>query len=384
MTEKMKIGILTQPMHLNYGGILQNWALQQVLKRLGHRPVMINRLYTGEKVGKKVILLRFLSLGKTIVRKYILRQDNAFLMWITDPEFHPYWPKSCDTSMIKKIDHTRPLVNDEKLRKEVGKQKFDAFIVGSDQVWREAYSPRIESYFLDFLEDGDKRPKVSYAASFGVSEGYISDEKMQECSRLLGRFDSVSVREDSGVEVVKRDFGRDDAVKVLDPTLLLEAKDYEQLIKPKDRHHKPYIAAYILDKTDDKRKIVDEVKEKLGLEVTEFSGEFEGKRMLTMSQWLAAIADAEFVVTDSFHGTVFSIIFGKPFIAIANKMRGTDRFTSILGEMGLMDRLVFTAEDFEKRKDKMMDGIDFKGVKDRLDGLRSKSKDWLTKALRPS
>ena len=144
-----------------------------------------------------------------------------------------------------------------------------------------------------------------------------------------------------------------EGVKVLDPTLLISADDYKGLIKDKDYAHKAYVAAYILDSSKDKTAILAEVSSHLNLPIQSLLEDPHGAKMLTVSQWLAAFDSADFVVTDSFHGCVFSIIFHKPFIAIANEFRGLDRFISLLRDAGLEKRLVFSSEEFEMRKDSL-------------------------------
>lgn len=376
----MKIGILTQPLHWNYGGIIQNWALQQVLKRMGHEPEMI--FITGhDKPNVRLLTLRCLSFAKCAIKKYLLNRCDVYLHSVLDPRYNPSAPYYADDEFVKDICKTKPLARDSNLAALVNKQGYDAFVVGSDQVWREEYSPRIQSYFLDFMPEDDKRKRIAYAASFGKESDYISPEKMPKCRRLLGRFDAVSVREAEGVDIVRRDFGRHQVEKVLDPTLLLSTTDYEALIAPADRHSSPYIASYILDPNDDKTAILTQLATDKNLPVSEINISIRPEGMPTVSQWLANFADADFVVTDSFHGCVFSIIFGKPFIAIANAERGLGRFVSLLSEFGLMSRLVYNLDDFSTKRQHLLEPLDYSPVHQRHDALRHHSLAWLKNAL---
>lgn len=376
----MKIGILTQPLRLNYGGILQNWALQQVLKRMGHEPEMIFQCY-GHRPNGKLLVMRCLSFVKCLIKRYLLGRKNVYLHSIFSPEYNPRLPQYADGSFVRRIQKTRRLVGDIDLAKFEKRRGYEAFIVGSDQVWREDYSPRIETYFLDFLTEDDKRPKIAYAASFGKSKDYISKEKMPFCRELLHRFDAVSVREYEGMGILKRDFDYNKGIKVLDPTLLLSADDYRKQIKDKDRLSVPHVAAYVLDSSKDKNAILSEVSSQLNLPSKAFSGEPDGRNMLTVSQWLAEFADADYIVTDSFHGCVFSIIFHKPFVAIANKDRGLDRFVSLLRDAGLEDRLVYSYDDFNTRKESLLIAPDYMAVEQRMTMLRKASLDFLSNAL---
>ena len=210
----------------------------------------------------------------------------------------------------------------------------------------------------------------------------MSEERMPLCRKLLHRFDAVSVREYEGLDILSRDFDYHKGVKVLDPTLLISADDYKGLIEDKDYAHKAYVVAYILDSSKDKTAILAEVSSHLNLPIQSLLEEPHGAKMLTVSQWLAAFDRADFVVTDSFHGCVFSIIFHKPFIAIANEFRGLDRFISLLRDAGLENRLVFSSEEFEMRKDSLFTVPDYTDVEHRLSAFRSVSMDFLADALR--
>lgn len=380
----MKIAILTQPLHYNYGGVLQNWALQQVLTRLGHEPETIALHYSRVRTPK-LVFLRTLSLFKTVLHKCLcIRSERK----IRNPFGRRYsvGAFTCDDSFIPQEIKSSPLLFCHKALLALFKtRQYDAFLVGSDQVWREEYSPRIETFFLDFLSEEDTRPRIAYAASFGLERNYISAGKLPLCKRLLQRFDAVSVREDGGLRIAHEEFGRKDANKVLDPTLLLSGEDYLRLIKPSDHNSgEAYIAAYILDDNEDKRKIMASVSKAVGKDVHTMSASFAGRNMPTISQWLANIADADFVVTDSFHGCVFSIIFRKPFVAIGNKWRGLDRFTSLLNEFGLSNRLILNYSDFLKNSASLTSAIDFAAVHNKLGSMRQHCLNFLANALSQS
>lgn len=378
----MKIGIFTQPLRRNYGGILQNWALQQVLRCIGHEPEMIFLCVGCRPKGKK-LLMRCMNFAKCLVKRCLFMHKNVFLYSIFNLQYNPDAPQYADAKFVRCIRQTQQLPADVDMSNYIKHRGYDAFIVGSDQVWREDYSPSITRYFLDFLPEGDKRPRIAYAASFGKSKDYISLENMPRCRNLLHRFDAVSVREYEGLEILKRDFNYHKGVKVLDPTLLLSADDYRRQIKDKDFLDKtrPHVSAYILDESEDKSAILAEVASQFELPVKTFSGEFRGEKMLTVSQWLAEFEGADFVVTDSFHGCVFSIIFHKPFVAIANKDRGIDRFVSLLRDAGLEDRLIYSSDDFNTRKERLLVVPDYMAVEQRLSSLRKASLAFLFDAL---
>lgn len=374
----MKIGILTQPLGCNYGGNIQNWALQQILKRMGHHPVTIN-LFCGSKQNLRQQLLAIIDFSLAIYARYIKRDWSRYVNNPLRPTYRNYEPSRLDYDFRHSIAKTKELTLDDDWKRKAKIKRFDAFIVGSDQVWRQEYSPRIETYFLDFLNVDDNRPRIAYAASFG-SNTPINEDKIARCAELLHRFNAVSVRENSGLDILKRDFSYNDGVKVLDPTLLLKAEDYLSLVKPSDRKG-THIGCYILDETEEKDTILQSVTEVVDKKIKKISIRYKGFHQPTMSEWLAMFADSEYVVTDSFHGCVFSIIFHKPFVAMANKYRGLDRFVSLLEPLGLIDRLVYNIEDFTNRKESLLKSIDYTEVEKKLDQQRKESMVYLQDAL---
>ncbi len=378
----MKIGILTQPMHLNYGGIIQNWALQQVLKSLRHDPVMINRCYDAPDRSAKLMLARSLSLVKHLTLKAIGRDSRTRLCNPFGRVYNLYQPRFADKHFCNThIEKSEELYSDEEFRKWVDNCDVEAFIVGSDQVWRQEYSPRIETFFLDFLPETDTRKRIAYAASFGTDCGYIYEDKLAICRNLLNRFDAVSVRENGGQKIVREVFGYNEVVKTLDPTLLLSVNHYRAVINGESEPSKPYVAAYILDDDDEKTSILNNVVSTLGLPVKRMSVNYTGSRMPTVPQWLATFANADFVITDSFHGCIFSIIFEKPFIAFGNVGRGLDRFTSLLDSLGLDNRLINSSDGFNADRDALLSSIDYKSVNALLDEQRHHSLSFLSNAL---
>lgn len=378
----MKLGILTQPLHDNYGGIIQNWALQQVLKSMGHKPVMINR-YHFRKVTFKLFLIRNLSFFKLLLMKIVGRKRGIHLMSPFNPNYSPNSLLNFDRDFIKKIDKTKVCYTDKELRKEIKKGNFDAFVVGSDQVWRENYSPRIETYFLDFLSEDDHRPRVAYAASFGINKGYIRLDKMVMLRNLLNRFDAVSVREQDGIRIVQEDFGRQQVEQTLDPTLLLNVDEYRKEMRKDDVvRGDSYLSAYVLDLDRAKDRIVIDIATRLGLSIKKMSMvENAGYSRPTISQWLANIDGSSFVVTDSFHGCVFSIIFGKPFVCIANRERGYERFTSLLSSLDLTHRLIEGEDDYFSKAASLLEPIPYDKIKIRLEEFKRNSLKFLSDAL---
>jgi polysaccharide pyruvyl transferase WcaK-like protein len=281
--------------------------------------------------------------------KYILRKEVIVRVWTTCKE-KAIIERNFKWFIEKNIRFTET-INSNKEFSRLQKYKFEAFIVGSDQVWRPKYSPCITNYFLDFLDGNHSVKKIAYAASFGVADWEFTPKQTQSCAKLAKQFDAVSVREDSAVELCNK-YLRVDACHLLDPTMLLTKEDYIRLINQENIPTKENILfSYILNESGMKTYMIQETAKKLNLNIVSGmpANSFHlktSKKDLSdcvfpsIAEWLAGFRDAEFVVTDSFHGVVFSIIFNKPFFAIGNEQRGMDRFISLLKLFKLESRLI--------------------------------------------
>lgn len=369
----MKIGIITLPLHTNYGGILQAYALQAVLERMGHDVCLIE-----ERRGPLSLPLwkAPLSYGKRILKNIL---------------GHP-----CPIFYERKVNRETPIVrqNTDKFINiyikrrivdsfsDLNENDFDAIVVGSDQIWRPKYFPHIEHAFLDFTKDWNIK-RIAYAASFGTDDWEYNSKQTSECGRLLRMFDAVSVREDLGVDLCKRYFGVE-AQHVLDPTMLLVKEDYIKLFEaantPKSNGN---LLCYILDETEEKTALIKSIAGEKGLipfNVKSISDDINSplseRIQPSLEQWLRGFYDADFVITDSFHACVFSIIFNKPFIVYGNVNRGMSRFISLLNMFGLKDRLVSTVDEICNLK-----SIGYEKVCDKLESLIKQSKDYLLQQL---
>lgn len=351
----MKILILTQPLHTNYGGLLQAYALQQILKGMGH-DVVTDRLGVVRKLPLWNRALRFLyhAVQFCILKNYRY-YPYRYLFVSFDKESKAKRSIAINTERFVNthIDTIDLLTRSNESVIDAVRQ-FDAIVVGSDQVWRATMSD-IPTYFLSFTKAMNVK-RIAYAASFGTDDlNEYSKMDMKIASESIKLFDAVSVREKSGVHLC-RDYFKMDAVHVLDPTMLLSKDDYLKLIEEEDKPcSENILLTYVLDRTQEKNDIIQRVGEALHLTSCEngavkyFSNVVESNVSEciypSVSRWVAGFRDAQFVVTDSFHGTVFSIIFNKPFVAILNSKRGSSRFISLLSVLGLENRLISTTND---------------------------------------
>lgn len=339
----MKIGILTQPLQFNYGGLVQAFALQTILEQMGHDVEVLNRVAI-ENSTPTTLKERTFYLIKWIIKKFIsCPDDKSIISFLVS--------RKIDKFITKYIHKSPDLSSTEQLRSYSLDKQFDSFIVGSDQVWRKAYSPCIYNYFLDFTEGWNVK-RIAYAASFGNENWDYSINDTCKCSDLISAFDAISVREKSGVAMVN-EYLKASAKHVLDPTMLLNKSDYINLVVDENENHPDgEVFCYILDMNKNKKTLIQKACDKLGKKSYYcnskryfFAPDIELGTKPSVKYWLMCFENAKYTIVDSFHGVVFSIIFNKPFVAIGNDARGLSRFKSLLSLFSLEDRLIDNYND---------------------------------------
>ena len=357
---KKKIGVLTLPLHKNYGGLLQAYALLVCLKKLDYETVLLNRKPNSS------IIKNFLRSIVYFKRERNIKQAEKNTRYFIEKYINP---------------KTEILNSNNKINNIVAKLNLYGIVVGSDQVWRNGYSNGFYlNYFFDFIQDNSIK-KVSYAASFGEDQWKESKELTNNVTKLLQDFDKVSVREKSSLKLCKENFNVD-SEQHLDPTLLLTPDEYKTLFnEEKEPISKGDVLVYMLDINDDRQKTIGYVSEYLkgkafSVNSKGISGNENHEKVYpTVTSWLRGFYDAKFVVTDSFHGTIFSILFNKPFVAYGNVDRGLSRFISVLKMFGLENRLILKYDDLD---DEMLTKkIDWKNINDKLKVHRERSFDYL-------
>jgi len=353
----IRVGILTQHFLFNYGGIVQNYALQQVLIKQGYEPLTFEHdtCYT-----------RFRWFLRTVKQIFANRSLRNL------PQY-PYKGRVGHRRFIDFIiNNIKSVTIHDFSTTTHNKYRCDAYITGSDQVWRPAFNlgERIYNMYLNFVPD-DVR-KVAYAASFGVSEWEYTDEQTTKCKDLVRKFNAVSVREESGVKLCQKYLGVS-AVQVLDPTLLLEKDDYEKVCRdiPKG---KPVLFVYILEMSDKLQEAINYIAKQKQLKIKTVYAGNGVKEEDSIEKWLAGFRDAEYVITDSFHGMVFSIIFNKEFSIVMNHGGGTSRYKSLLSLIGLENRIV-------NDKNIVTDCIDWNFINEKIKDLRKQSIDFIKHAM---
>lgn len=336
----MRVAVITLPLHTNYGGLLQAYALRTAVGSLGHDVTVLD---LKEKMpAPKGIRAPFKYAGRAFRRLLkgsdgpeVFREKRyARELPVLSANVSPFVRKNINPRMIGSYT-------------EIKEGEYDAFVVGSDQVWRPRYFDPIEDAYLAFTAGWDVR-RIAYAASFGTDELEYEYMQLEACSKLLEKFEGVSVREDSAVRLCEEWLDCDRALHVLDPVMLLDAAEYQKIAAgAKNRLAKGKVVTYILDRSEEKRHVIDFVRKVSGMDVHDCSvypyvndRPVEERAVPALEDWLAAFADAEFVVTDSFHGCVLAILMHKRFIAVGNSRRGMARLKSLLDMFGLDMRLV--------------------------------------------
>lgn len=376
----MRIAIVTLPLHTNYGGILQAYALKTYLESLGHQVTVLDHevkmpfppLWKAPFVYAKRAVQRIVKgqAGPVVFRELRFRRDFPVISANTQK----FVDDLISPRLIKRY-------------KDIKEGEYDAFVVGSDQVWRPRYFGRIEDAFLAFAKDWDVL-RVAYAASFGTDHLEYEYMQVQECASLLETFDGVSVREDAGVLMCREWFDCEKAVQVLDPVMLLDRSVYEHIASRLTGHPaKGKVVSYILDPSKEKKTVLDFMLRVSGLQHYDLSTRSEdltrpvSERVVPpLEEWLAGFADAGYVVTDSFHGCVLSILFHKPFVAVGNSRRGMSRLQSLLSQFDLDMRLVHGI-DPEDDGEFFLSPPDWGAVDAILETERDKSRRFLMDSL---
>jgi hypothetical protein len=379
----MKIGIITLPFNSNYGGLLQAFALQTVLKQMGHEVWSVNR-------RNRIMPFKFkvLSSSNRLIKSIISGKMGVIRSWATAKE-ELIIDQHTNRFLSENI-RTTDFLKSEKDFEKLVRYNFEAYVVGSDQVWRPKYSPRLANHFLGFIDSTANPKRISYAASFGVDNWEFTPEQTDECRKLLAKFNAVSVREDSAVKLCKENFGIN-ATQVLDPTILLPKEEYIRLVE-KDNIPKcdGTLLTYVLDKSADKQEFIKKILVETGLtEVSIMPKSLfrdAGRKKINdciyppVTAWLRGFMDAKYVVTDSFHGMAFAIIFNKPFLALGNTKRGMTRFTSLVKLLGLEDRIILSADSY--LTERLYVPIDFQKVNEILKTKQLDAFKFLSESLK--
>ncbi len=344
------VGIFGYWYATNYGSVITYYALYKVIEKMGLVPMLIDRPEKERDPEPQTVFSR----------RFLEKNCNISIS--------PKW------SEFEKINDL-----------------CDTFVVGSDQVWtRDAIRLMGYYFFLSFITEDKK--KIAYACSFGKDKFDVLPSTRRRVRYYLDKFDAVSVREDSGVDIL-RDTLHIKGTQVLDPIFLLTADEYAKIAEcATQKENEAYVLAYILDPNDEKRRALQYISKRLGKKlVIILDGRYNTfennkaklaldnvKSDVMMEDWINYFQHADFVITDSHHGLAMAIIFNKLFVCINNPARGSTRFTSLLTMLGAMDRLILANQINE---DRLYVPIDYKRINNVLAQRKERAIKWLHDAL---
>lgn len=368
---KHKIAILTYPFNANFGGVLQNYALQQVLIERGFdvTTVCLKDIVTTRwwklLVKIPIRLVKKIFVNKKVVL-FVERKINTEIPIIRQ-QMDRFVGANINTKVVNNYN-------------EIKESDYKAIVVGSDQVWSHSLN-NLYNYYLDFTKGWSIR-RIAYAPSFGYTRWCYSKNQTRKCQRLIKSFNHVGIREASGVELCESYLGIK-AKLVLDPTLLLKSETYMRHITiGNDCKNRMFV--YVLDKTNDKEIAINNISHikkltafSINKDVDNVNLPIKDRIQPTIEDWLSALYYSDFVFTDSFHGMVFSIIFNKQFIAYSN--RGAARFESLLNQLNLRERLITNSLGII---DIVNNPINYEIVNHSLDNLRNDSLSFIDQALK--
>lgn len=373
---KKKVGIITMHKVINYGSALQAYALQQKIENLGYESFLIDYVYPNEYHQTK----RVTKLSISRVLKGICGRLLFFLFYKKKRQlqlFYQFWK-----------EHFR-LTETYRNKTEIfdNPPDFDIYVTGSDQVWNPIHMKGDPTFFCDFIKNGNKR--ISYAASF--SSENIDENYETKYKELLNKYTSISVRENKGIDVVKNLTSKK-AVCVCDPTLLLTKNEYGELsIHSSITINGPYILAYILNYNFNPYPTIQEVIDKISNETklpviyllcnTLNAVPKTNSRIISAAgpnEFLWLFQHASYIVTSSFHGVAFSLVFEKTFYAVTENTHKDSRIKSLLEETGTVDRLVYTGSNMSTIK---MNELDYDCIRPKIENYRFKSIEFLKESL---
>lgn len=359
----MKIGIYTIHSAYNYGAMFQAYGTQKAIEKLGYDSEFVNLYpYSAEKKNENKICSFKLKPFLTFI--YCRVNPKVQLKYKRFRDFHAQMKLSKRYYSVDEIYNFPP--------------KYDIHLVGSDQVWNleRGFSNR-PYYFLDFIDNGEK--KISYASSFGTSK--IDKKHHKKLKSLLSNFNTIAVREDDGVHIIKEATGID-AIQVLDPTFLLNAKEWSELASSKRLIEQDYVLYYGFDNSELSRQLIINLKKRLNLPVVAISGgisfPFKVDHFIQEAgpkEFVNLFKHASFICASSFHGLAFAIHFRKSFFSVKHSHRNS-RMETVLNKFDLFDRQAVNANEILELTDEQL-FIDYSKIEDKIEFERTRSLNWL-------
>ena len=360
----MKVAIITLHRVYNYGSALQAYATQTVFERAGYEAQVID--YITAQRTKKQIMKNAAAGSNKGMSSTAYKFFKLFSVMLKEMTFGRF--------VEKNLHLTKQYITAEDLEQDP--PKADIYVTGSDQTWNSQYNEGVDRGFFLAFAPKDKM-KISFVSSFGKE--HLNEDEVKETRPYISEYKKLSVREDSALSVLHQ-IGRDDGVQLIDPTLQLTREEWLKLASPR-LVKEPYLILMLLYNEDNHateyaRKIAD----KKGLKLVKISWEMKKPPMVdklfthrSPADFLSLFANADFVVTNSFHGLAFSINLEREFIVVPRN-EFNSRIESLLTLTGLQKRLVSTSEMAMVESDET---INYRNVNERLNIERKRAKEYI-------
>ncbi len=368
-----KVGIITFHNSYNCGSMLESYAMQKAIEKRGCLTKIID--FSNYNQRKLYSIFYKNNSLKNIVKNILVIPAISKLK-VNNKKYEEFKRKNFNLTSDSYISNN-----------QLSDEEFDIVVSGSDQIWNITIEDSDDAYFLPWVK---KAKKVAYAPSFGSKNILKYSKEPEKYKEYINSYDYISIRENNGKKWI-RDLCNRDAEVLIDPTLLLNAQDYDAILEDSDKYKGDYIFFYCPSFNTDICKFVKKISEKYNLKVIAWSTKsyyfkqvkkygFELVDYETPALYLSLIKNAKVVITTSFHGTIFSTIYKKNFITVKNgDMYGDDdRVITLLKQLNMMDRLI--PFDFDEKFDYLAD-VDYSSYDKTLDELKDKANNFLDIAL---
>lgn len=387
----MKIGIVTYVKCDNYGAELQAFALQWKLNVLGYDAEVINLEKRDKNMMTNPVAIRNAILSR--LKKHGIKAPAALFHLFRDTWKQARARKKYANEIRRKhelfVDFFETKIRHSKAYYTLdgiceADLPYDVYIAGSDQIWNYIHTDRLDVYFLMFANRFKAR-KISYAASISIYD--IPENLREKYREYVGNIDVLSVRELQGADLIRK-YCRREAEVVLDPTFLLSKTDWQKEVAREVPVEGKYVLIYTLSGSPHIRAMAKEIARRLGYRVVNIKSNYTEEKKdeirhlyeVGPREWVGLFGKASYVITDSFHGTAFSINFNIPFFTLMNpNSMMNSRVLSLLKIAGLENRIIYDDPTSCKVPEDLR--LDFTPVNDRINLWREKSLAFIRSAL---
>ena len=356
-----KAAIITLHRVYNYGSALQAYATQLIFEKAGFDSIIIDYI-TPERTFKKKLATLPPDVHFSVIKSVLYRIAKFISIIRKELTFGSF--------VRNKLNLSKKYITADDLEKDP--PKVDLYITGSDQTWNSFYNQGVDrGFFLDFLPDDSKR--AAFVSSFGKEK--LDDDEVDETKKLLNKYSSISVREDSAAQII-RSIGLAEPVQLIDPTLQIDKDEWSQIASKRLIKERYLVLMLLYNEDNNATEYARRIADVKGLKLVKLSWELKKPQQVDVlythrspSDFLSLFKYADFVVTNSFHGTAFAINFERQFVVVPRSEFNT-RIQSLLSLCGLGNRLVNT---IDAAVDNSNQFIDYRNVENIIENERRKA-----------